>query len=84
MTPFPAERHEDCYASYLSSNGVKSLCIVAYNAAVNASGVVRLTPLSTETYRDYSYPGGVPPYEYPVPCKDMNTSGLLLGACAIH
>jgi hypothetical protein len=80
MKPFPTtDYYDDCYASaYVSSNGIKSLCTVAYKAAVNASGVVRLTPLSTATF-NYSYPGP-DQSQIPMPCKNMNASGLLNGA----
>jgi hypothetical protein len=59
MKPFPTPDdatyidRDVCYASapISSKDDVKSLCSVAYEAAVdNASGAVRLTPLSTETF----------------------------------
>jgi hypothetical protein len=57
MAPFPTSAvTSECFASvYVSADGVKSLCTVAYKAAVNASGVVRLTPLSTATF-NFNYP----------------------------
>jgi hypothetical protein len=77
MKPFPPTT-DGCYASVpLTSNNVKSICAVTYKAAVNASGVVRLTPLSTATF-NYAFPGAGTDL-FPMPCKDMNASGLLSG-----
>jgi hypothetical protein len=43
--------YDACFANdQIMPEGVKSLCTTAFKAAVNASGVVRLTPLSTETF----------------------------------
>jgi hypothetical protein len=88
MIPFPTStdgRYDTCYASvprrYESINGVKSFCGVEYRAAVNASGVVRLTPLSTATFiYNIPYPNTGWEKDYPMPCRNMNTSGLLQGA----
>jgi hypothetical protein len=82
MRPFPTPAgvfSDDCFASTsVSENAVKSLCSVAYKAAVNASGVVRLTPLSTATFA-YSQVAFATKGRL-MPCKNLNASGLLNGA----
>jgi hypothetical protein len=81
MTPFPnAGPSDDCFASaYISANGVNSLCYVELKAAVNASGVVRLTPLSTATFNYVYVSEGGPSSPIPLPCKNLNASGLFNG-----
>jgi hypothetical protein len=99
MKPFPNdESYIDrvCYASapISSKDDVKSLCTVAYQAAVNASGAVRLTPLSTETFNYTNVSSSsctranpsschsrvaVHRPQVPMPCQHMNASGVLHG-----
>jgi hypothetical protein len=81
MNAFPKKTgayEDDCFASdIVDSNSVKSLCAVAYKAAVNGSGVVRLTPLSTATIDLSRSPSATPL----MPCKYLNASGLFNGGC---
>jgi hypothetical protein len=81
MVPFPTSAADpnDCYpkSAYPSANGVQSLCAIAYKAAVNASGVVWLTPLPTGTL-NYYYPTGTTE-PTAMPCENMKAIGLLNG-----
>jgi hypothetical protein len=69
----------DCYASTVYGYHVESTitpCTVAYKATVNASGVVRLMPLSTTTF---DQPWAAPGSPRVASCRDMNASGLMRG-----
>jgi hypothetical protein len=69
LSPAATDDCDDCYC-----NG----CTTGYKAAVNASGVVHLTPLSTATY-----PKPHRRLDYHTTtiasCKELNASGLLKG-----
>jgi hypothetical protein len=74
MKPFPNTLYDSCFpGSYLTLNSIKSLCGVEYKALVEASGIIRLTPLSKATF-NYGYQSA--PANVPMPCKDLNASGL--------
>jgi hypothetical protein len=71
--------YNDCYAWWYRQDSTGSIkCTVAYKAAVNGSGVLRLVPLSTATYNGLVSPpwGGDADTKY---CRELNASGLLQG-----
>jgi hypothetical protein len=77
MKPYAAVPYDSCFpSSYLTLNSIKSLCGVEYKARVEASGVIRLTPLSKSTF---NYGSGYGPDMTPMPCQNLNASGLFNG-----